>query len=110
MANILNVHNAVASCSALIEFRGNASAVVLMNAYCIPSSLLRLRDVRLALARSQSDFGWASVTFTSLVSQVQLLATKTVQSDVNGFAHWICGAAEAISAGDSLRAEATVVG
>ena len=105
---VLNIHNAVVSCSVLLEYRGTPSAVVLMIPYGVTGS--PLKDVLLALARNQSLQGWANMGLAGvLTTGVQLLPVRTVQADVNGFAFAVVPTAALLSAGQSLRVEATEI-
>lgn len=101
---ILNIHNNTEGCSVLIEYRGTASAVVLLIPYGLTGA--RLRDILLALARNQALQGWANLGFNS-PTNVQLLPVRTVQADINGFAWAVVPTASILSAGHTLRVEAT---
>ena len=69
-----------------------------------------LKDVLLALARNQSLQGWANMGLAGvLTTGVQLLPVRTVQADVNGFAFAVVPTAALLSAGQSLRVEATEI-
>ena len=104
----LNVYNYTEGASVLVEYRGTPFAVVLMIPY--GSTGIRLRDIPLALARNQALQGWANEGLNSPVGGVQLLPARTVQVNVNGFAHWTVPVANLLSAGNTLRVEVAEVG
>lgn len=108
---ILNIHNAVASCSVLVEYRGTPSAVVLLLPFGVQNNGLgkHLGDVTLGLAANQSLQAWANYTVDTLVGNIQLLPVRTVLTDTNGFGFAVVAVAHLLSAGDSLRVEATEI-
>ena len=102
---ILPIYNAVASCSVLIEYRGAASAVVILVPFGGAGQLLR--DIHLGVARHQALQGWASEGLNGLITAgIQLLPAIAGQTDVNGFLHRVVGIAALLSAGDAIRVEA----
>ena len=104
---VLNIHNAVAGCSVLIEYRGTPSAVVLLLPFATTGK--RLGDTLVGLVGNQALQPWLNYTLDSLTGDVQMLPVRTVQCDVNGFAHAVVPAAALLSAGDTLRVEATEI-
>lgn len=108
---IVNIHNAVVSCSVLIEYRGRASAVVLLLPFGLQNTGLGkpLGDLTIGLAGNQSLQPWGDYTLTTLVSTVQLLPVRTVQTDKNGFAHVMVPVANLLSAGDVFRVDFTEI-
>ena len=105
----INVYNHTEGCSVLLEYYGTPSAVVAMVPLAIQAAVLG--DLSLALLAHQSVQGILDAALAGLlVSGVQLLPVRTVQTDVNGFAHAVVPLASLISAGDTLRVVATEIG
>lgn len=104
----VQIFNYIESHRALVEYRGNAGDVVLLNAFVTPAQSFRFRDAPLGYLRGEPLVNLRDKLFTENISTFQIIPTRTLQADSNGVAHWLLETS-GLSAGATLRVETTTL-
>lgn len=94
----------------LVEFLGTAHAVVFVQFDALFTTPRTVRNLPLRLIASTNLTALRHSRFTANVSSLVLHPQVLLRADANGRAHYLATFVPPLSAGDSLRATATVRG